>query len=115
MTWDSNSNTRHVPYKLQQRCFKRDNWACVQCGYVGGTPGSLFADHVVNKAAGGLDDLANLQTLCRTHHDAKTSVEIREGIARRQASLRIPKEPHPGTVSTPGLRRRSDPWDKPDF
>jgi 5-methylcytosine-specific restriction protein A len=32
-------------------------------------------DHIQNKAAGGADDLGNLQCICRPCHDAKTAAE----------------------------------------
>lgn len=42
---------------------------------VGDKPFSAFVDHRIPKAEGGTDDLANLQTLCRPCHTAKTDRE----------------------------------------
>jgi 5-methylcytosine-specific restriction protein A len=33
-------------------------------------------DHVLRKAAGGADDDSNLQSLCHSHHSAKTAREV---------------------------------------
>ncbi|MFN8054336.1 HNH endonuclease [Gordonia sp. (in: high G+C Gram-positive bacteria)] len=49
-----------------------------------------------NRAAGGGDELANLVTLCRPCHDAKTTRERAAGVAARKARCRLPAEPHPG-------------------
>ena len=57
---------------------RRDGFACVQCGYRGP---DLEVDHVVAVEDGGAeDDPANCQTLCTTHHVAKTR---RENYMRR--------------------------------
>jgi 5-methylcytosine-specific restriction endonuclease McrA len=32
-------------------------------------------DHIVPREEGGADDLANLQSLCHSHHSAKTSAQ----------------------------------------
>ena len=108
MTWDSNSDTRHVPHRLQQRCFKRDHHTCQQCGYIGGGPHTLFADHILNRQSGGSDTLDNLQTLCRDCHSAKTRDEIAVGQTRRRNSLRLPAESHPGNRAG---QRKADPWE----
>jgi hypothetical protein len=36
-------------------------------------------DHIINKARGGTDDAANLQTICRACHAAKTAAESASG------------------------------------
>jgi 5-methylcytosine-specific restriction endonuclease McrA len=33
-------------------------------------------DHVLRKAAGGRDEETNLQSLCHSHHSAKTAREV---------------------------------------
>ena len=93
MAWKPNHNTRSVPHALQQACFRRDNWVCQGCGYVGRQRrGDLHADHIHNRARGGTDTLENLQTLCDDRcHRAKTQAEAREGKRRH---LRKPR-PHP--------------------
>ena len=56
--------------------FRRDGWRCRQCGKAG----RLEADHIVpldQDPAQDPYDLAGLQTLCRSHHIAKTAAENR--------------------------------------
>lgn len=84
MVWARNSHTRSVPYALQQACFKRDRWTCQGCGYIGRQrKGDLHADHIINRAQGGPNTLANLQTLCTARcHKAKTQAEAKAGRSR---------------------------------
>ena len=57
---------------LRLRVFERDGWRCVQCGRAG----RLECDHVRPLHRGGDPyDPANLQTLCRGCHVAKTAGE----------------------------------------
>lgn len=60
---------------LRLQCFQRDDYACCECG----SRARLECDHVIPVDAGGTDDLANLQTLCRDCHIVKTRREAREG------------------------------------
>ena len=54
--------------------FERDGWRCVRCGRAG----RLECDHVTPLDRGGDPwDQANLQTLCRACHIAKTREENR--------------------------------------
>lgn len=101
MTWARNSNTRHVPYKQQQRCFTRDKRTCQDCGYTSQQPGDIHADHTIQRSQGGSDHLSNLVTLCTRCHDTKTRAERAEREQRRRDSLRLPTEQHPllATVS----------------
>ena len=94
MAWARNTNRRSVPYKLQQACFKRDHWTCVNCGYEG-TPntGDLHADHINNRAEGGADTLDNLATLCIPCHGHKTAQERARG--KQRNSGRRPAPAHP--------------------
>lgn len=48
----------------------RDHYTCRQCNRPAGT--SYHADHIVPRAAGGADDMANMQVLCRSCHSRKT-------------------------------------------
>lgn len=97
MAWQSHAGTRSVPSRLQQACFKRDRHTCQRCGYVGRQgDGTLHADHIHNRAAGGQDTLTNLATLCTTCHSGKTAQERTAGINARKSKLRLPPEPHPG-------------------
>lgn len=93
VTWSSNSGTRSVPYKLQQATFKRDRYTC-RCGYIGRPhAGDLHADHIINRAEGGQDELDNLETLCIPCHGIKTAAERTRGWNRRQGRRR--PRPHP--------------------
>ena len=57
---------------LRLRIFERDNWRCVRCGKAG----RLECDHIVPLERGGAPyDPANLQTLCKTDHIAKTRAD----------------------------------------
>lgn len=47
---------------------RRDGKRCRACGEVKG----LELDHILGRAKGGTHELANLQLLCHTCHDAKT-------------------------------------------
>jgi 5-methylcytosine-specific restriction endonuclease McrA len=47
--------------------FVRDGAACVHCG----ADEDLTIDHIIPVAAGGTDDPANLQVLCRRCNSAK--------------------------------------------
>lgn len=44
---------------------------CVVCGTSGSPSNPLTVDHIVAKANGGKDELANLQVLCRAHNSSK--------------------------------------------
>ena len=57
--------------RLRRLVFERDGYQCVACG----KRGRLECDHIVPISDGGTDDLANLQTLCRACHMAKTDRE----------------------------------------
>ena len=60
--------------KVRLAVFDRDGWACVLCGKAG----RLEADHVTPLDDGGaLYDLANIQSLCRACHFAKSRGEGR--------------------------------------
>jgi 5-methylcytosine-specific restriction endonuclease McrA len=49
--------------KLRAACLARDGGMCVLCG----AP-ATDADHIVPRAQGGSDDLANLRSLCHRCH-----------------------------------------------
>lgn len=51
-------------------------------------------DHIENvTAGGGRYDEGNLQSLCKPHHDAKTSREALAGRQRAAAPVELPDEP----------------------
>lgn len=60
--------------------FKRDRFTCSYCGR---TPPEVLleADHIIPKAAGGSDDLANLTTACATCNRGKAARLLEEGTA----------------------------------
>ena len=49
-------------------------------------------DHIVNHAAGGGDELSNLQALCTFHHKRKSSSEGGRAARRKK----VTRPPHPG-------------------
>ena len=54
------------------KAFERDGYRCTKCS----RPGALEADHVLPLEQGGAEyDLANIATLCRRCHFAKTEAE----------------------------------------
>lgn len=64
--------------KRRRRILARDAGICQAC-----LPGAVHVgtevDHRVPKAEGGTDDDANLQTICRDAHRAKTAAEAARG------------------------------------
>ncbi|MPX19093.1 HNH endonuclease [Moraxella catarrhalis] len=56
----------------------RDLFTCQHCHRVF-NPSMLEADHIINRAQGGSDDLSNLQTLCKPCHKIKTQKESQAG------------------------------------
>ena len=67
---------------LRLRIFERDGYRCRKCGRAG----RLECDHVTPLEAGGAEwDPANLQTLCRRCHLAKTD---RERVSKLPAEVR---------------------------
>lgn len=56
--------------------YLRENPYCVQCWAMGREVQAQDVDHVVPKRLGGADDPSNYQSLCESHHSAKTMREI---------------------------------------
>lgn len=65
--------------QVRQKVLERDDHACQQCGASEtGSDGPLQVDHIDRVADGGHPfDERNLQTLCRSCHEAKTAAENR--------------------------------------
>lgn len=61
--------------QLRERVLTRDNGLCCLCSKAGRVTLATDVDHVVNKAEGGDDSEANLQSLCRPCHKVKTAGE----------------------------------------
>ena len=60
--------------RVRRAVFRRDRYRCRKCGKAG----RLECDHLVPLRAGGDPwDMANLESLCRTCHIAKTAAENR--------------------------------------
>lgn len=57
--------------KLRKTIFERDGYFCQNCGTVGGTANPLSLDHIVPRHAGGDENPANLQILCRSCNSRK--------------------------------------------
>ncbi len=55
---------------------------CRVCFGAGRAVAATETDHILSKAKGGTDDMANLQPLCRECHQAKTQREAAEGQGR---------------------------------
>lgn len=49
---------------LRWQVFQRDQWKCVACGRNSHDGAILHIDHIIPRSRGGLDVLANYQTLC---------------------------------------------------
>ena len=57
---------------VRKEVLERDGWRCQECG----GPGRLEVHHKVRLADGGEHfDLGNLETLCRSCHQARLSVD----------------------------------------
>lgn len=71
--------------KIRPRIIARDKGLCQSClragkvTPVGHKPFSAYVDHIIPKMDGGTDDDANLETLCRPCHTAKTDKEKNRG------------------------------------
>jgi len=55
---------------LRDKVEERDQGVCAVCGIY---DAKWQADHIHEMWAGGPDDIDNLQTLCRRHHQDKTA------------------------------------------
>ncbi|ARL87612.1 HNH endonuclease [Burkholderia pseudomallei] len=69
--------------KLRREVLARDNGLCVPCRKKGRIARAVAVDHIVSKAEGGTDEHANLQSICKPCHDAKTATEAARGRGRR--------------------------------
>lgn len=59
---DARRSWQRIARKLRGLIFERDGYRCVACG----STERLEADHIQALARGGSNELANLQTLCRS-------------------------------------------------
>lgn len=65
--FESHPPKRPIPNQLRQYVFRRDGYACCQCG----STQHLSADHVRPEIRGGQAIPTNLQTLCRSCNSKK--------------------------------------------
>ena len=70
-TWD----------KLRKVILARDGYLCQHCLSKGRPTPATQVDHIRPKAKGGSDSLSNLQSLCRSCHEAKSEAD--KGYAER--------------------------------
>ncbi len=61
---------------IRRRVMARDCGMCQQCKRAGRLTLGDEVDHIVSLAAGGSDDLANLELLCHDCHAAKTREDM---------------------------------------
>lgn len=61
---DEDPGPGHISSALRYQVFERDGFRCVMCGATAATGASLEVDHIVPRARGGSNAMANLQTLC---------------------------------------------------
>lgn len=64
----------NVPRGMRHEVFKRDNYACVECGAKKKDGATLHIDHIIPVSKGGTDELSNLQTLCSDCNLNKSNV-----------------------------------------
>lgn len=112
--------------RLREETFRRDGYRCARCKCLGRQAGGtcvLNAAHIVSRAKGGLDVLANLRTMCRSchrrhdaaGHRAERPARCSHGAAVcRYCGFKAP-EPEPVKVTAPGRcphgeLRREDCW-----
>jgi 5-methylcytosine-specific restriction enzyme A len=58
------------PISVRKYVFDRDNHQCQSCGKTH-QESALEIDHILALAAGGTNDISNLQTLCKTCNNRK--------------------------------------------
>jgi 5-methylcytosine-specific restriction protein A len=63
--------------KVRNLALRRDKGLCQSCLSQGRVRVAREVDHIIRKAEGGDDSLANLQSLCTPCHEAKTRDENR--------------------------------------
>lgn len=84
-----------VEVGIRERQLAREPY-CRLCMAEGKVVDATEVDHIVPKALGGTDGPANLQSLCKTHHSAKSLEEMRarHPRARRPRTGRRPRRRH---------------------
>jgi 5-methylcytosine-specific restriction endonuclease McrA len=84
--------------KIRERILERDGHRCtvVRSDGTRCTAPAYAVDHLINVRAGGTEDDSNLASMCRWHHDRKTSAEGNR--ARKRVRQAREPEPHPGII-----------------
>lgn len=62
--------------RIRKLALERDKHLCQDCRDKGRITPATQVDHVKPKAKGGTDDLDNLRSLCREHHDDKSARDL---------------------------------------
>ncbi|MFD4442511.1 HNH endonuclease [Nocardia sp. NPDC058519] len=101
MAWGTESRARTSTSehrKRRARVFARDGYAC-QLRYPNVCTGAAEEmDHIDNVANDGIEDDSNAQAVCIACHKVKTGKEAARARRIKAASLRIPREQHPGLI-----------------
>lgn len=69
--------------RLRAQAMRRDMYLCQPCKRAGRVTPASAVDHIMPKAKGGADDLANLQSICGPCHDDKTAADEGRKRARK--------------------------------
>jgi 5-methylcytosine-specific restriction protein A len=80
----SRTSTRLRGHANQQRrraLFQREPF-CRPCMAQGKHTIATIADHAIPLAEGGVDDMSNLESICRDCHQKKTQAESQRGVQR---------------------------------
>ena len=100
MGWETSNRKERLPADWQTRrvrVLRRDSYRCQARDSIGvlcGAPANQV-DHIV---PGDDHSYENLQSLCRWHHDRKSSAEGHAAQRRPRARRSRDPEPHPGDL-----------------
>lgn len=59
--------------RIREQVLVRDAYQCALCGRIADGYKEAHVDHIVPRASGGTDDLANLRVLCQSCHSTRTA------------------------------------------
>lgn len=69
-----------LPHGMKEKVFRKDGYRCRMCGASKDDGIELTIDHIIPLAAGGTNDLDNLQTLCRECNENKANLILPSGL-----------------------------------
>lgn len=69
-----------LPPGMKEKVFRNDGYRCRMCGASKEDGIELTIDHIIPLAAGGTNDLDNLQTLCRECNENKANLILPSGL-----------------------------------